>query len=122
VRLPAANADERSFTIIRRVRAAMGREALSLAAFKRAIRQQFFMLLIDEARAIETLPALLPADQPVRDRALAMLREVVTATGDMPEEVARRLAAVERIFGGAEPAAGASNLAARRLRSAPRSA
>jgi hypothetical protein len=122
VRLPAANADERSFAIIRRVRAAVGREALSLAEFKRAIRQQFFMLLIDEARAIETLPALLPADQPVRDRALAMLREVVTATGEMPEEVARRLAAVDRIFGGAEPAAGASNLATRRIRPSPRSA
>lgn len=120
IRLPAANADERSFAIIRRVRASVGREALSLAEFKRAIRQQFFMLLIDEARAIETLPALLPEDQEVRDRALAVLREIVTATGDVPEDVARRLEAVERMFGGTPPAeAGGGKV--RRLR-APKAA
>jgi len=120
VRLPAANADERSFAIIRRVRASVGREALSLVGFKRAIRRQFFMLLIDEARAIETLPALLPEDQAVRDRALAVLREVVEATGEVPEDVARRLEAVERMFAGTPPAeAGGGKV--RRLR-APKAA
>ena len=121
VRLPTANADERSFAIIRRIRAAVGRERLPLAEFKRVIRQQFFMLLIDEARAIETLPALLPDDPAIRAEMLAVLRSVVEATGDMPEEVARRMAAVERFFAG-DPATGTSKVAARRIRPAARPA
>jgi hypothetical protein len=98
VRLPTANADERSFAIIRRVRATMGREVLPLAEFKRAIRQQFFMLLIDEAHAVATLPALLPPDPAMRGKALAVLRSVIEAAGDLPPEAARRMAEVERIF------------------------
>ncbi len=98
LRLPTATADERSFAVIRRIRAALGRESLPLGAFKRLVRQQFFMLLIDEARAVATLSALLPDDPAVRAEALAVLRSVVEATGDLPEEVVRRLAEVERLF------------------------
>jgi hypothetical protein len=100
VRLPTANADERSFAIIRRIRAAMGREKLPLAEFKRIIRQQFFMLLIDEARAIEALPSLLPDDTQSRTGALAALHSITEGAGEMPEEVARRMAVVEQIFTG----------------------
>jgi hypothetical protein len=123
VRLPAANADERSFAIIRRVRAALGRDVLPLAEFKRIVRQQFFMLLLDERRAIETLPTLLPEDPAVREKASAILREVVTATGEVSEEVARRLEAVERTFvGRAQVAAGEAKVATRRIGAAARSA
>lgn len=121
IRMPTGNADERSFTVIRRVRAAVGPEALPLAEFKRVFRYQFLMLLIDEARAIETLPALLPEDPAQRGRALDILREVVGATGEIQEEVARRLAVVERIFDG-EPSADAPNVASRRIRPTARSA
>lgn len=121
VRLPTANADERAFAIIRRIRAAVGREALPLADFKRIIRQQFFMLLIDEARAIETLPALLPADPAIRAEMLAVLRSIVEAAGEMPEEVARRMTVVERVFVG-DPVVDSPKVAARRIRpAAPRS-
>jgi hypothetical protein len=119
VRLPTANADERSFAVIRHVRAALGRDSLPLGAFKRIIRQQFFMLLIDEAQAMQTLPALLPADGTVRSKALAVLRSVVEATGDVPDEVARRMAHVERLFGGEDRAlpdeSAADAVAGRRL-------
>jgi hypothetical protein len=115
IRLPAANADERSFTVIRRAREAVGREALPLAEFKRVFRQQFFMLLIDEARAIATLSSLLPEDPRPRDKALAILGDVVRATGEVPEEVARRLAEIERIFSGSASQAEIGSGQVRRL-------
>lgn len=104
VRLPLRLADERSFAVIRRIRREYGADMLPLPEFKRIFRNQFFMLLIDEARAIETLPALLPASAEARAAAFAVLHEVVTAAGEMPEVVRERLAKVEAIFAGAAAA------------------
>ncbi|MBR0683130.1 DUF3141 domain-containing protein [Roseomonas eburnea] len=98
IRLPTGMADERSFNVVRRIRAAQGEDRVPLHEFKRSTRMQFFMLLIDEEAAIAALPALLPEDMEARASAFAMLREVVTAMGELPPEVADRLATVERIF------------------------
>lgn len=115
VRMPTAQADERSFAVIRRIRAAIGHQKLPLAEFKTIIRHQFFMLLLDEAEAIATLPALLPDDPAIRREAFGILRSVVEATGEMPADMAERLAKVEEIFAGAEPAQDSGGKA-RRLR------
>ena len=40
----------------------MAQETLPLQEFKRTIREQFFMLIVDEPQALATLPHLLPAD------------------------------------------------------------
>lgn len=120
VRLSTRRADERSFAVIRRIREAYGPETLPLPEFKRIIRQQFFMLLVDEAQALATLPQLLPPDPAKRAEAFALIRSVVEATGDIPGPEAERLAVVERIFLGAPDPAGASGKV-RRLR-APGSA
>ncbi|WP_158287742.1 DUF3141 domain-containing protein [Falsiroseomonas bella] len=120
-RLPAAGVDERSFAVIRRVRAAVGRDALSLADFKRAVRWQFLMLLLDERRALETLSDLLPNDPEARAEALAVVRSVVEATGAVPDDIARRMQEIERIFVGG-PVIGSASLAVRRIRPAPRTA
>jgi hypothetical protein len=120
VRMPTRRADERSFAIIRRIRDAYGPETLPLPDFKRIVRQQFFMLLVDEAEALATLPRLLPADPAKRAEAFALIRSVVEVTGDIPEPEAQRLAAVERIFLGEPDPAGAGGKV-RRLR-APGSA
>ncbi|HWT10401.1 MAG TPA: DUF3141 domain-containing protein [Roseomonas sp.] len=100
VRLPLRQADERNFAVIRRIRREFGAAMLPLPDFKRIFRHQFFMLLSDEARAIETLSALLPASTEARAAAFAVLQEVVAA-GEMPEVVRERLAKVEAIFAGA---------------------
>ncbi|MEO3471482.1 DUF3141 domain-containing protein [Roseomonas sp. CAU 1739] len=105
IRLPTHQADERSFGVIRLIRRHFGVQALPLPDFKRIVRYQFFMLLIDEARAIESLPALLPADAGARAEGFALLRSVIIAAGEMPEEVTRRLAAIERMFIGEDAAA-----------------
>jgi hypothetical protein len=120
VRLPTRRADERSFATIRRIREAHGRETLPLPEFKRIVRQQFFMLLVDEAQALATLPRLLPADPAKRAEGFALIRSVVEASGEVPEAEAERLAVVERIFLGAPEPAGAGGKV-RRLR-APGSA
>jgi hypothetical protein len=120
VRLSSGRADERSFATIRRLREAHGPKTLSLQEFKRIIREQFFMLIVDEPQAIATLPHLLPADPAKRAEAFGLIRSVVEATGDIPEPEAERLAAVERIFLG-EPDPASADSKVRRLR-APGSA
>jgi hypothetical protein len=116
VRLSAGRADERSFNTVRRLREAYGPKTLPLTEFKRIIREQFFMLLVDEAQALATVPQLLPADPAQRAEGFALIRSVVEATGDIPKAEAERLAVVERIFlGEPDPAAGSSGKV-RRLR------
>jgi hypothetical protein len=115
VRLSVGRADERSFTIIRRIRQAYRPRTLPLPEFKRIIREQFFMLVVDEERALATLPRLLPSDRAARAEAFALVRSVVEAAGEVREAEAERLAAVERIFlGEPDPAGVASKV--RRLR------
>jgi hypothetical protein len=115
VRLSGGRADERSFATIRRLREAHGPKTLPLQEFKRIIREQFFMLLVDEPQALATLPHLLPADPAKRAEAFGLIRAVVEATGDILEPEAERLAAVERIFLG-EPDPAATDSKVRRLR------
>ena len=115
VRLSGGRADERSFATIRRLREAHGPKTLPLQEFKRIIREQFFMLIVDEPQALATLPHLLPADPAKRAEAFGLIRSVVEATGDIPEPEAERLAAVERIFLGEPDPAGADSKV-RRLR------
>jgi hypothetical protein len=117
VRLSGGRADERSFATIRRLREAYGPKTLPLQEFKRIIREQFFMLLVDEPQALATLPQLLPADPTKRAEAFGLIRSVVEATGDIPEPEAERLAAVERVFLG-EPDPAATDSKVRRLRAA----
>ncbi len=121
VRLPVGTADERSFAVIRRLRETVGRDRLPLEEFKRIVRQQFFMLLIDDVRAVETLPELLPEDPALRAEALKALRAVVEATGALPEEAAWRMSEMERVFTGEPPPADSTGGQVRRLR-APRAA
>jgi hypothetical protein len=111
IRLPTRKSDERAFGVIRRIREAYGPKMLPLAEFKRIMRQQFFMLMIDEAAAVAALPALLPPDPVQRAEGFAALRAVVMSTGEIPEAVAERLAVVERMFLGAPAPADAGGAA-----------
>lgn len=89
--------DERGFELIRRIRASQ-RELpyLPLSEFKAMVRDQFFMLLLDEDAALAAIPSMLPADADARRNALAILRKVVSARGELTAETAMRL---ERIVG-----------------------
>ena len=75
-----------------------GMPRLSLQAFKALVREQYFMLLIDEAAALAAIPSLLPSGAKDRRKALAILREVVTARGELVGEASRRMERITRLF------------------------
>src|SRR5947199_51665 len=60
-------------------------------------REQFFLLLLDEAGALAALPRMLRSDGE-RATALEMVRQVLSAKGELSEERRARLARVERIL------------------------
>ena len=58
--------DERGFNLLRRMREEAG-SGMTLGEFKRVVREQFFMLLVDERRAVEAIPAMLAKDPALAD-------------------------------------------------------
>jgi pimeloyl-ACP methyl ester carboxylesterase len=96
--------DERGFQIIRKMRlATTEHQRLSLAQFKAMLREQFFMLLIDEKAALEAIPGLLPPGQDERRTALLAIREVISASGEPTGDVAERMKKVVELFEGGKP-------------------
>lgn len=92
--------DERGFAAIARLRAASpAHGAMPLAAFKALMREQFLMLVVDEAAALAALPGLLPESVEERRRAFANLRQVLEASGPLEELPAARLTRVAALFG-----------------------
>ena len=73
--MPEGVADERGFRLLEHMREDAGAD-LSLADFKTMVRDQFFMLLLDERRAIEAMPAMLDADPELASRMATTLRKL----------------------------------------------
>ncbi|MGH8471148.1 MAG: DUF3141 domain-containing protein, partial [Gammaproteobacteria bacterium] len=96
--LADAFVDERGFAVIRRLRA-QREDSLPLSEFKQKLREQFFMLLLDEEGAVRAIPAMLPKDRDQREQAFALVREVMLGAGEPSEERRRRLARVAELFG-----------------------
>jgi len=91
-------ADERAFETIRRIRTELP-EARPLAEFKASLREQFSMLLIDEAAAVAAVADLLADTGPdERAAALAIVRRIARAVGEPEGERAARLARIETMF------------------------
>jgi pimeloyl-ACP methyl ester carboxylesterase len=96
--------DERAFNQLRQIRAEHG--DLTLEEFKRMLREQFFALILDPDGALAAIPTMLSADARARKEALAVIRAVVSAAGEVAGERAKRLARIEGMLG--EPAATAA--------------
>jgi Protein of unknown function (DUF3141) len=97
IRLPEGVVDERGFNLLRRMRDEAG-GGLTLAAFKKLVREQFFMLLLDERRAVDAIPAMLARDPELASRMASSLHEVIDALGLRTELGRARLAEVEPLF------------------------
>ena len=96
---PHPGADERSFEMLRRIRADLRfTRQLSLAQFKEVVRHQYLLLRRDEERAVAAIPRLLPADAEERAEILNIIRRIFGAQGDQPEKAKQRLARVEALF------------------------
>ena len=65
--MPDELIDERGFNLIRRLREETGK-SLTIDAFKKLVREQFLMLLLDERRAVEAIPAMLARDPELASR------------------------------------------------------
>lgn len=97
VRLPEGAFDERGAEVIRRIRAEQD-EPLPLSEFKEVLRDQFFMILLDEGQAVAAIPTML-ADYPGHGPKLyAMIRKVATASGPLGKEAKQRLTKIEKLF------------------------
>ncbi|HUI97233.1 MAG TPA: DUF3141 domain-containing protein [Xanthobacteraceae bacterium] len=114
VAMPRNGVDQRGFDAIRRIharliegtsRALRDLRTLTLEEFKALVREQFFMLLIDQPAAVAAIPALLPKDVETRRTAFALLREVLSAAGEVSAGVADRLREAAVWFGAAPPSA-----------------
>jgi pimeloyl-ACP methyl ester carboxylesterase len=91
--------DERSLQALRNVRRSDSGPRLTLAEFKMLVREQFFMLLLDQEAALAAIPKLLPGNANARHAAFAAIREVLSASAAISGEVAKRLKRVAELFG-----------------------
>jgi hypothetical protein len=90
--------DERSLQALRRINLSEGGPRLTLAQFKAMVREQFFLLLLDQEAALAAIPKLLPEDRELRRKGLAAIADVLNASGEIEGEVADRYMQVMRLF------------------------
>ncbi len=91
--------DERSLEALRRARANDAGSRLTLAQFKKVVREQFFMLLLEPAASLAAIPKLLPPDEDERRAGLEAIRGVLSASAEISGEAAKRLDRVTELFG-----------------------
>jgi hypothetical protein len=97
VRMPEGLVDERSFNLLRRAREEAG-EGLTLGEFKRLLREQFFMLLLDERRALEAIPGMLAKDHDLAARMGDMLLQMIEVAGLSSPLAETRLAEIKKLI------------------------
>jgi pimeloyl-ACP methyl ester carboxylesterase len=91
--------DERSLEALRRARANDASSRLTLAQFKKIVREQFFMLLLEPAASLAAIPKLLPPGEDERRAGLEVIRGVLSASAEISGEAAKRLDRVTELFG-----------------------
>jgi hypothetical protein len=97
VRIPDGEVDARGFNLLRRMRDETGK-GLNLAAFKRVLREQFLMLLLDERRAVAAIPEMLATDPDLAARMKGKLDRMIELVGVHSKLARARLAEVESLF------------------------
>jgi len=91
--------DERSLEALRRARAGDAGSRLTLAQFKKIVREQFFMLLLEPETSLAAIPKLLPPGEDARRAGLDAIRSVLSASAEVSGEAGKRLDRVTELFG-----------------------
>jgi pimeloyl-ACP methyl ester carboxylesterase len=99
VRMPEGVVDERGFNFLRRLREDTGK-GLTLAEFKKVLREQFFRLLLDERRAVEAIPDMLGRDPHVASRMAGNFQRIIDVVGLRTSLAKERLAEIEELIEG----------------------
>jgi hypothetical protein len=96
---PEGPVDERPFNMVRRMIEELKPENVpSLAALKAAIKQQAFVLALDEERAIAALPKLAP-EMRHRRQGFDVARTVMKSRGELTPHQEERFRRVASILG-----------------------
>jgi hypothetical protein len=91
--------DERGFESVRRIRATQQfLPGLTLSAFKALVREQSFMLIIDQKAALAAIPSMLPPEWEVRRKAFALIKELLGVRGKFSETDQGRLDLIAKLF------------------------
>jgi hypothetical protein len=90
--------DERSLEALRRVRRIDSGPRLTVAQFKAMVREQFFMLLLDQDAALAAIPKLLPQNADERRAGFAAIQDVLSASAAISGEAAMRLKRIGELF------------------------
>ena len=98
IRMPEGVADERGFRLLQRLHEEAG-SGLSLAEFKKIVRDQFFTLLLDEHRAVEAIPSMLVKDPELSARMAPVLGRLMEVVGVESASGKMRLREIEKLFG-----------------------
>jgi hypothetical protein len=109
--------DERGFEFALRMRQAYG--GVPLPEFKATVREQFYMLLIDQEAALAAIPSMLPKEPETRRKGFELVSELMGARGKSSAEDERRMAEMARLFGLAEEGRPPSAPVRRARRAAP---
>ena len=97
IRLPEGLADERGFRLLQRLREEAG-SGLTLAAFEKVVRDQYFNLLLEERRAVEAIPAMLSQDPELASQMTKSIARLIEVVGVETPAAKARLREIERIF------------------------
>jgi pimeloyl-ACP methyl ester carboxylesterase len=90
--------DERSFNLIRQLRAQQ-EHSLSLAAFKKLVREQAMVMVVDPDGAVQAIPELLSHHSATEiEAALEFVTRVAMASGALNAEGKKRLAQVAKFY------------------------
>ncbi len=97
IRMPENAADERGFEMLRRLREERAGD-MTLDQFKQVVREQFFMLLIDKDKALNTIPILLQGHEDQAPQLLNDIKRVATAGGPLGKEAKKHLKEITPFF------------------------
>jgi pimeloyl-ACP methyl ester carboxylesterase len=91
-----AAVDERGFEALRRIREKY--TDITLTEFKSIVREQFYMLLIDPEGALSAIPSMLPPEPEIRQKAHDMIKDVLSARGELSAGDRERLRQIGPLF------------------------